>query len=94
MEQLISGALRYLENWPCDREDVTYLPVSYFRQTREQTLEGLLIFAPSVCGSFEYSDCLAPSVADGSPLHSVMMSSKSVTSGYSRNFFPMPDMNA
>lgn len=70
VEQLISGALRYLENWPCDREDVIYLPASYFKQSREskQKWEGLLIFTPSVCGFFEYSDCRAPSVADGSPL--------------------------
>lgn len=70
VEQLISGALRYLENWPCDREDVTFLPASFFKQSREskQRWEGLLIFTPSVCGFFEYSDCRAPSIADGSPL--------------------------
>ncbi|WP_156037216.1 hypothetical protein [Arthrobacter sp. UNC362MFTsu5.1] len=70
VEQLISGALRYLENWPCDREDVTFLPASFFKQSREskQRWEGLLIFTPGVCGFFEYSDCRAPSISDGSPL--------------------------
>jgi hypothetical protein len=70
VEQLISGALRYLQDWPCEREDVAYLPASYFKQSREskERWEGLLLFAPDVCGFFEYSDCRAESVADGSPL--------------------------
>lgn len=68
--QMISGALRYFQDWSCEREDVTYLPASYFKQSREskQRWEGLLLFAPEVCGFFEYSDCQAASVGDGSPL--------------------------